>query len=71
MAIRLDEDFMTLAVVDNRVIATARFSKDAGADGNGRGSSPRIHFGCSTAIRRSRRGPSPKGALRASATTRS
>lgn len=34
MAIRINEDFMTL-MVDDRVVATARFSKDAAADGNG------------------------------------
>ena len=34
MAIRINEDFMTLTV-DDRVVATARFSKDAAADGNG------------------------------------
>ena len=34
MAIRINEDFMTLTV-DGRVVATARFSKDAAADGNG------------------------------------
>lgn len=34
MAIRINEDFMTLTI-DNKVVATARFSQDAAADGNG------------------------------------
>jgi len=34
MAIRIGTDSMTLEL-DNRVVATARFSKDAAADGNG------------------------------------
>jgi hypothetical protein len=34
MAIRINEDFMTLTV-DDRVMAIARFSEDAAADGNG------------------------------------
>jgi hypothetical protein len=34
MAIRINEDLMTLAV-DDRVVATARFSEHAAADGNG------------------------------------
>ena len=34
MTIRIGTDSMTLEL-DNRVIATARFSKDAAADGNG------------------------------------
>ena len=34
MAIRIMDDTMTLKV-DNRVVATARFSKHAAADGNG------------------------------------
>ena len=34
MAIRIDEDSMTLTV-DDRVVATARFSQDAAADGSG------------------------------------
>ena len=34
MAIRIEDNFMALEV-DERVVATARFSKDAAADGNG------------------------------------
>ena len=34
MAIRIEDNFMTLEV-DGAVVATARFSKDAAADGNG------------------------------------
>jgi hypothetical protein len=34
MAIQIGEDSMTLTV-DDRVVATARFSKDAAANGNG------------------------------------
>ena len=33
MAIRIEDDFMTLEV-DGAVVATARFSQDAAADGN-------------------------------------
>jgi len=53
MAIRINEDFMTLTV-DDRVVATARFSQHAAADGKARGSSPRTPLGCSAAIRPSR-----------------
>lgn len=34
MAIRIDEDLMTLEI-DGDVVATARYSKDAAANGNG------------------------------------
>jgi hypothetical protein len=34
MAVRIEENFMALEV-DGAVVATARFSKDAAADGNG------------------------------------
>jgi hypothetical protein len=34
MAIRIEDNFMALEV-DGAVVATARFSKDAAADGNG------------------------------------
>ena len=52
MAIQINEDFMTLTV-DDRVVATARFSQDAAADGNGAcivSTHPAQLFSCNQAI---------------------
>jgi hypothetical protein len=50
MAIRVNEDSMTLEI-DNHVLATARFSEHAAADGNGVWIVSTFPLGCSAATR--------------------
>jgi hypothetical protein len=58
MAIRITDDTMTLES-GSRVVATARFSKHAAADGNGAWIVTTVPLASSTATRRSRRWRSP------------